>query len=97
MLGDARIRAKKANVPFSITEADIKYPKVCPILNLKLDTTPGSSTDTSPSLDRVVPSRGYVPGNIQIISNRANILKRDASMVELYLLGQYAKRVGLPQ
>jgi hypothetical protein len=37
----------------------------------------------SPSLDRIVPEKGYVEGNIAIISQRANTLKQDASLDDL--------------
>lgn len=37
----------------------------------------------SPSIDRIVPELGYVPGNIAIISWRANDLKKDATADEM--------------
>jgi hypothetical protein len=50
---------------------------------------PGFNT-FSPSLDRIDPSRGYIPGNVQVISNRANLLKRDGTLREIVLLGRWA-------
>ena len=56
-------------------------PDVCPVLGIPLDQDPkgkGERSDNSPSLDKFIPSLGYVKGNIHIISWRANHLKNDA-------------------
>lgn len=38
---------------------------------------------TSPSLDKIIPEKGYIKGNIAIISMRANQLKSNATLAEL--------------
>lgn len=43
----------------------------------------GGVKDNSPSLDKIVPSKGYVVGNIQVISYKANRLKGDCSLEDL--------------
>jgi hypothetical protein len=43
----------------------------------------GRATDNSPTLDRIIPSLGYVRGNVKVISMRANVLKHNASLDEL--------------
>jgi hypothetical protein len=43
----------------------------------------GESIDNSPSLDRIDTSKGYVKGNVWVISWRANKLKSDATLAEL--------------
>lgn len=78
----AKKRAKKLGVPFELAEIDVKLPKFCPALGIKLDWTNGRS-DNSPSLDRIVPRRGYVPGNIRVISDRANRLKGDKTLAQM--------------
>lgn len=45
----------------------------------------------SPSLDRVIPELGYVPGNVIVISWRANNLKRDATIEELEAVIAYMR------
>ena len=84
MLRNARARARVVGVPFTITVSDIVIPTHCPILGIPLFPKKGrGGGDNSPSLDKIKPERGYVPGNIIVISNRANRLKSDASIKEL--------------
>lgn len=90
MLQNARVRARAAEVPFTILVKDIVIPTNCPILGIPLFTKKGKGGgDNSPSLDRIEPSRGYVPGNIIVISNRANRLKSDASIEELRSIASF--------
>lgn len=81
LLANAKMRAERYNVPFSLSLSDIKIPEFCPALGVKLE--PGGDTDNSPSLDRIVPELGYVPDNIAVISQRANRIKSDANADEL--------------
>ena len=79
----AKRRAKEKQLPFSITYKDIVIPDVCPILGIPLLYNGEKMTPNSPSLDAIVPEKGYVKGNIQVISVRANAMKNDASKEEL--------------
>lgn len=72
-----------AGVPFTITKEDIVIPTHCPILGIPLFRGPRGGGENSPSLDKVRPELGYVPGNVIVISNRANRLKADATIEEL--------------
>jgi hypothetical protein len=86
LLSRARGRAKIEGIPFSITEDDFDIPEYCPIFrHLKLEFSSGRGTrpDNIPTLDKIVPSLGYVSGNVAVISMRANRLKSDASAQEL--------------
>lgn len=50
--------------------------------------------DHSPSLDRIRGDLGYVPGNIIVISNRANRIKSDASIRELRDIASFYATLG---
>ncbi len=80
MFQNAKKRAKKFNVPLNIDSNYIKslFPenKLCPILQIPLDYS-GHDRNRTPSLDRLIPSRGYTEGNINIISKIANTLKNN--------------------
>lgn len=91
MLNRAKERAKKQNVPFSITEKDIVIPKYCPIFGIKLEHHRGKpgAYKSSPSLDRIVPELGYVPGNVWVISQIANQCKGMATPEEMITFAKW--------
>lgn len=93
MVVAARQRAKKAGVPFDLTAEDIAIPDACPVLGIPLEASFGRSTPQSPSLDRVIPKLGYVKGNVLVVSNRANVIKGDASVEELGLVYLYYREL----
>lgn len=92
ILRQARTRAKKHGLEFDLTVEDIFVPETCPILGIALVKPSDRKADVhgflpdSPSLDRIDSSRGYVRGNVWVISWRANRLKSDATLEELELL-----------
>ncbi|MFN3573641.1 MAG: hypothetical protein ACK4TR_08950 [Phenylobacterium sp.] len=91
MLRAARSRAKRAGVPCTITVGDIVIPSHCPVLGIPLVRRLGKKggCDQSPSLDRIVPELGYVPGNIVVVSRRANRIKNDATIEELRAIADF--------
>lgn len=91
MLRSARHRAKKKNLPFDIELVDIVIPEFCPVLGIQLKANAGKgrALRSSPSLDRIVPELGYVKGNVQVISNAANLLKGDSTPEEMLLFAQW--------
>lgn len=87
----AKYKAKQQGVPFTIETSDIVIPETCPILGTPLQTR-SDNRDFAPSLDKVIPEKGYVAGNVAVISNRANRIKSDATLEELKSLVAYVSR-----
>ena len=84
----AKRRAKANDLPFSLELKDIlPLPTVCPILKIPIcfDAS-NTNKHQSPSLDRITPVLGYVPGNVRVVSNRANMLKNNATPEETRLI-----------
>lgn len=90
MLRAAKGRARKHGFEFGISEKDIAIPRVCPVLGIEMDRR---TPDHAPSLDRVDTLRGYVPGNVMVISARANRIKSDGLPHELAAIAAYAARI----
>lgn len=93
MLSDARQRAKKKGLPFSITLKDVVVPALCPVFGTQLTRGVGVQHDGSPTLDRINSSLGYVPGNVHVISSKANRMKSNATPEELVRLAQFFRNL----
>lgn len=91
-----KARAKLKNIPFEITEDDIYLPTHCPLLGTELDYAMGKGyRPNQASLDRKIPHLGYVPGNVWIVSRKANTMKSNASLEELQTFVANLKRLGM--
>lgn len=89
----ARERARRDGVRFTITPEDIVIPAVCPILGCRLKAGKGrGGDDFSPSLDRIVTSRGYVKGNVQVLSRLGNTMKQHATRSQLIKFADWVSR-----
>jgi hypothetical protein len=93
MCSNSKKRAETKKKPFQISRQylmelakDIVY---CPILGIPLQYANGKLCDASASLDRFYPNKGYVPGNVWIISDKANRMKSDASIEEIEKVYNY--------
>jgi hypothetical protein len=89
MVRAAKARATKAGVPFDLTADDVTIPQLCPALGIPLVVGQNKASDSSPSLDRVMPPLGYVRGNVLVLSNRANRIKNDATPPELRAVADF--------
>ena len=81
----AKNRAKKNNLPCDIDAMYVMsiMPDVCPVLGIPLVFNKESTQDNSPTLDRFIPALGYVKGNINVISQKANRLKNDGTLDDI--------------
>lgn len=85
----AKSRAVGSNIEFNIKEEDIELVKFCPFLEIELDYSGDRRINwNSPSLDRIDNSKGYIPGNVWIISRRANTMKHSANREELKIFSK---------
>lgn len=88
ILGRVKNRAKKRNLEFNLDERDIFIPETCPVFGTPLIFN-HENNDYWPAVDRLDNSRGYVKGNVNVMSYRANRIKSDASLEELRALVKY--------
>lgn len=95
MYGVIKKRAKDLGLPFDLDKSDIKIPDYCPVLGIKIERNNSAFKGSSPSVDRIIPSKGYTKGNIVVISNRANIIKRDATIDELIKVAKFYSELNL--
>ena len=90
MVRSAKHRAIKKKVRFNITVEYLKgiVTQYCPYFpHIKLAYAPNKKRGmhwASPSLDRIIPKRGYIKGNVEIISMKANLIKSNAVSKDLY-------------
>lgn len=78
---------------FTITMSDLEWPTHCPILGIELDWFANSTQENSPSFDRINPELGYIPGNVIIISWRANRIKNDGTAEEHRKIAEFLENV----
>lgn len=83
----ARRRAQQLGVPFSIEVTDIIIPQVCPVFKTPFE----KNTHFAASLDRFIPEMGYVPGNVYVISKKANMMKSNGTLTEMEMLLEWMK------
>jgi hypothetical protein len=88
LLSVAKARAKLKGLPFDISIFDIEIPTHCPLLGIKLTYAASGHNNAADgvSLDRIEPEKGYVAGNVWVISHRANRIKNDATAEELRMI-----------
>jgi hypothetical protein len=91
LLRGAKKRAKIKGIEFDISKEDLGlFPVVCPVLGVELQYSQiGRQQPNSASLDRFDNSKGYIKGNVRIISLRANELKRDGTLEEFLHIVRY--------
>lgn len=89
LLRTVKCRAKKAGLQFDLTVENIDWPTHCPVFGFELDYKAGHNAPNGISLDRFDNTKGYVKENVNVISRRANTLKKDATADELIKVLDY--------
>jgi len=83
-------KARYRNKLVTITESDLTQPEYCPVLGIKLDYQATTSfQENTASVDRIDNTKGYVSGNVHVISMKANRLKSNATVEELLKVANY--------
>jgi len=94
MTTKAKTRTK---LPFNITSEYVKsiWPEnnTCPALGIKFKQGIGVPIDSSPSLDRIDNSKGYIKNNVQIVCFLANKIMSNATPDQVIQVGEYFKRI----
>ena len=91
-LSTARHVCKTKGIPYdeaAYAEIWESRPTRCPVLGIEFWTGGGRRTDDSAEMDRIIPELGYVRGNMQVISARANRIKNDGTAGEHHAIGAW--------
>jgi hypothetical protein len=97
----AKARAKKKGREFSITVEDVVIPDKCPVLGIPLRCATGegpiggSNNWNAPTLDRINNCKGYIVGNVAVISRKANTLKWNGTPEELAAVATYVAKAAM--
>lgn len=94
-----RQSAKIKDLEHNIDETDFMLlPTHCPYLGIEIDYSAGNGkTMMKPSIDRVDPGKGYIKGNVELISSLANTMKSNASPEQLVAFAkEVLKRYEVP-
>ncbi len=89
-----RARAKGMEADSTFLKA-MPCPPHCPILGTPIAfsrKTGQRPADNTASFDRLDSTKGYIPGNVQVISRRANTMKSDATPEELLKFADWIYR-----
>ena len=105
MRSGAKDRARANKLPFDLTVQDLRdiITDSCPILGIKFELNKNgqkwgkekkkNNWQTSPSLDRIVPDKGYTKDNVIIISLMANSIKNQATPDQIQKVATFYKKL----
>lgn len=87
----ARARAKEKGLEFNLTEEDVQIPPTCPVLGISIRPGNGVLCDNSPTVDRINNMKGYIKGNVEVISWKANRIKSNATYKEVKAVAMWVR------
>lgn len=85
LLAMKKYAAKKIGVDFSLALGDVVWTSHCPVHGVAFDLAGTGPTEkkgprrNSLSFDRIDPTKGYVPGNVVLVSHRVNSIMGNAT------------------
>jgi hypothetical protein len=88
-----RTNALRIGYSWEIEFTDLDWVTHCPILGMELDYFASYAQENSPSFDRIDTTQGYVKGNVQLVSWRANRIKNDGTAEEHQLIADYLRNL----
>lgn len=92
----ARKRASAKGLPFDLNTDYLQqiFPEdgLCPALGIPLIWGDADGRHNSPALDRKEPALGYVQGNVQWLSQRANCIKSDATTAQVCAVADFLRK-----
>jgi hypothetical protein len=89
----ARARARALGVPFDLTPEYLEsiWTGVCPIFGVPISWSTDRTDEAAAELDRFIPAKGYVQGNVSFLSRKANRIKNNVSLEEIEFLAKWMK------
>lgn len=90
-----KIKSKRDKVPFDLTPEYLEsiWTGVCPVSGIKISLTTDKRSENTAELDRFVPEKGYVQGNVNFLSRRINRIKSDITLEEVKKLSQWMEKI----
>ena len=85
--------AKQKGLEFTIKFGELVFPEYCPVLGIKIDYFATKRSENSLSWDRIDPTKGYVSGNVCLMSWRANRIKNDGTKEEHQLIVDFLNKM----
>lgn len=90
MIRNSKFMSKRRGIYFNLKYTDFELSEYCPILNVKLTFNKESSGNDPyhATLDRIDNNKGYIPGNVIVMSRLANSMKNSANFEQLELFSK---------
>lgn len=90
-----KAECKKKGIPYDLDSEYLRqlWTGICPVFNVSITIgNSGYGSHISGHLDRKDPNGGYIKGNVEYISGRANRIKYNATKEELQQIIEYIER-----
>ena len=90
---NAKKRAKRKDIVFTILKEEIHIPSHCPLLGIPLMKNPNGryQWDNSATIDKIDNNKGYVVGNVWVVSSLANLIMSSATAEQIIAVGEGLK------